>query len=585
MTATLTIASLILLLALLVAGRWPAAGLFALWAIGFHLTGLVPQSALLNSFGNPALVTLLTLVMVSQVLERSAMLERLTTRLLRGNEVLARLRLMCTITALSAFLNNTAVVAAFLGTITRQKKIAPHRVLMGLSYAAILGGTITLVGTSTNLVVNSFVVASGLPSLGMFELAWVGVPTALACVIVHTLLPQGMTWGRHGKKTPLLERDDPNRPYFLQAEVTSGSPLSGRSIADNGLRHLDGIYLLEIERQGRLISPVGPDELLRAGDHLLFTGDIHRVQALQRFPGVEVFGLRSDDLLRSNLIEVVISNESDLPGRTLRDVDFRTMFNAGVVGIRRGARRLTGQLGRIPLRVGDCLLLAVGPDFSQHRNLDRHFHMLSQQALRPQLSSRQGAFALAGFFGVIVGAAAGCFDLLQGLLVLLSLFMATRILSLAEIRRRFPFELLVLIGSALALAEGIERSGAAALMADGMRMLFGGAGVYAALVGVYLMTLMLTELITNNAAAALAFPVALATAQSFGVDPTAFVFIVLYGASAGFMVPFGYQTHLMVMTPGRYTMTEFVQAGIPVSLTYSAVVLTLTPWVFPLVPA
>ena len=167
-------------------------------------------------------------------------------------------------------------------------------------------------------------------------------------------------------------------------------------------------------------------------------------------------------------------------------------------------------------------------------------------------------------------------------MLLMAVFLATRLLNLAELRRRFPFELLMVIGSALALAKGLEASGAAQLVADAMRRAFDGHGVYGALIGVYLLTLVLTELVTNNAAAALAFPIALATARAFGVDPTAFVMVVAYGASACFLVPFGYQTHLMVMSPGHYRVTDFFRAGLPVSLTYSVVVLTLTPFFFPL---
>jgi uncharacterized protein with PhoU and TrkA domain len=164
--------------------------------------------------------------------------------------------------------------------------------------------------------------------------------------------------------------------YFLEARVEPGSAMAGRSIEQNQLRSLDGLFLLEIVRDGRLISPVTPAEVLEAGDVLIFTGEIDKVQALQRFDGLQVFGVEADSLLRSNLVEVVVSSQSELANRTLRDVDFRTMFDAGVVGIRRGDKRLTGQLGRIPLRVGDSLLLAVGPDFTQHRNLDRNFHVL-----------------------------------------------------------------------------------------------------------------------------------------------------------------------------------------------------------------
>jgi di/tricarboxylate transporter len=226
----------------------------------------------------------------------------------------------------------------------------------------------------------------------------------------------------------------------------------------------------------------------------------------------------------------------------------------------------------------------VGADFAQHRNLDRNFHLLGDSLVRPRLSSRQSALAIGGFALAIAGSVSEWVDLLTSLMLLMALFLATRLLTLGEVRRRFPFELLMVIGSALALAKGIESSGAAELLAGWMRQLFDGTGVYGGLIGVYLLTLLLTELVTNNAAAALAFPIGLATARAFGVDPTAFVFIVAYGASAGFLIPFGYQTHLMVMSPGRYRMADFLRAGLPVSITYSVVVLVLTPMFFPFTP-
>ncbi|MCT7656487.1 hypothetical protein MBH78_21310 [Oceanimonas sp. NS1] len=333
-------------------------------------------------------------------------------------------------------------------------------------------------------------------------------------------------------------------------------------------------------RNDRLISPVAPDEILEANDVLVFTGEVKKVQALQPFSGLVLFGNGVERLLASNLVEVVVSNESELAKRTLQEVDFRTMFNAGVVGIRRGNKRLTGQLGKIPLRVGDSLLLAVGADFTQHRNLDRNFHLLGKMQ-RPKLSNRQSVLAFAGFGGVIAMAALNLLPLLNGLLLLLAGLLLSRMLTLSELRRRFPFELVVIIGSALTVAKAMDSSGAAQLVAEGMRALFNGHGVFGAFVGVYLMTLLLTETVTNNAAAALAFPIGLSTAQAFGVDPMPFIMAVAFGASACFMVPFGYQTHLMVYSPGHYRMTDFIKTGLPVSLAYSAGVISLVPMVFP----
>ncbi|MDW7749003.1 SLC13 family permease [Halomonas sp.] len=471
-------------------------------------------------------------------------------------------------------LNNTAVVAAFLVTISRQKRIAPSRLLIPLSYASILGGVTTLVGTSTNLVVNSFTLSSGGFELGMFQFSLVGIPVALLTFGV-------LLWRARSLPHYMPEQTADKLSYFLAADLQPGYEMIGRSIEANGLRSLDGLYLLEIERQGRLISPVGPEEILHEGDTLVFTGEVSKVQALQRFPGLKLFGHQADALLATNLVEVVLSHESDLAGSTLQDVDFRSMFNAGVVGIRRGGKRLEGQLGQIPLRTGDCLLMAVGSDFRQHRNLDRNFHLLCGSLTRPQLSRMESWLTLAGFISVIGMAAAELMPLFHGLLLLMAGLLAGRVLSPAELRRRFPFELWVIIGSALAIAQGLEASGAADLLAQGMQAMFSGHGVYAAFIGCYVLTLLLTETVTNNAAAALAFPVAWTTAQAFGVDPMPFIMAVAYGASACFLIPYGYQTHLMVYSPGRYSMGDFLRVGLPVSLTYSLAVLVLTPIIFP----
>ncbi|ATG73738.1 carboxylate transporter [Zobellella denitrificans] len=574
MSAYLVLASIGALLALLIQGRFSPAVLFTSWAVGYVLLGVVEQQALLGSFSNPALITLLVLLLVSLALERSPLLDRFSDALLKGRESLASLRLMGVTATLSAFLNNTAVVGSLLGVISRQRYIPASRLLIPLSYASIFGGVTTLIGTSTNLVVNSFVVNAGLPPLGMFQFAAVGVPVAALCLL--GLLFSARLLPRHS-----MQDREAAQAYFLEAQVMQGSPLIGRSIEANQLRSLDGLFLLELVRQERLLSPVSPDEILLEGDILVFTGEVEKVQALQRFAGLQVFGAQADDLLASNLVEVVISNESELAKRTLREVDFRTMFNAGVVGIRRGQRRLTGQLGQIPLKVGDSLLLAVGADFMQHRNIDRNFHVLNGTLQRPKLSNRQSLFAFTGFGAVIGLAALGLVPLLNGLLILLAALLLSRILTLSELRRRFPFELMLIIGSALTVAKALESSGGAQLVADTMRTLFDGYGVYGAFIGVFLITLVLTETVTNNAAAALAFPIGLSTAQAFGAEPMPFIMAVAFGASACFMVPFGYQTHLMVYSPGRYRMLDYLKAGLPVSLLYSAGVLILVPLVFP----
>lgn len=568
------LASILLLLALLIRSRHSPAVLFGVWAVAYLLLGLVKESVFLGSFTNSALITLVVLLMVSLALERSPALDWLSDKLIQGTTTIAAFRLSVVTIIFSAFLNNTAVVGALLGVVTKQQRVAPSKLLIPLSYAAILGGVVTLVGTSTNLVVNSFVVNAGLPPIGMFQLAWVGLPAALVCVFILVAVSRWLPDHGNGE-------DEGKQSYFLEARVLKDSLLVGRSIEENGLRSLAGLFLVEILRADRLISPVGPEERIEAGDILIFSGETQKVQALRGFQGLEIFGTTTDHLLKKNLVEVVVSNESELPNKTLREVDFRSMFDAAVVGIRRGDRRLPGQLGRVPLRVGDTLILAVGADFHLHRNIHRNFHVLDESLLPPRLTPLQNVFGLWGFAAVIGFSAAGYFSLLNGLLALLLILLSCQALTIGELRRRFPFELMVIIASALIIAEVLENSGGAALIADGVRFVFAGFGVYGALVGVYLMTVLLTELIANNAAAALAFPVALSSAKAFGVEPLPFIMVVLYAASAGFILPFGYQTHMMVYSPGRYRLIDFVRSGIPISIGFGLTVLVLVPIFFP----
>ncbi|MEX2321980.1 MAG: SLC13 family permease, partial [Saccharospirillum sp.] len=497
------------LLGALASGRVPPALAFVTLACSFLLLGVIELPMLLNSYTNPALATLILLLLVSLTLERSPLLDLVSQHLINGREKPALLKLMGTSALLSAFLNNTAVVASFLSTLSRQDRIPASRLLIPLSYASILGGITTLVGTSTNLVVSSFAVDAGLPELSMFQFSLVGIPVALICMGV--LLFSSSLLPRHDSEASGARLSS----YFLSAEVAADSPLVGKSIEDNKLRHLDGLFLLEFERDGRLQTPVSPDDVVQAGDLLVFTGEVDKVQTLQRFPGLRLMGENADDLLSSNLVEAVIANGSALAGQTLQTMDFRTMFDAGVVGIRRGEKRLEGQLGRIPLKVGDSLLLAVGGSFSQHRNLDRNFHLLSDSLQRPRLSMQHSLLTLGGFLLALATASIGWLSLFEALLCLLGVFLVTGLLSAQDMRRRFPFQLLLVIGSALAIAKGMEASGAAELIARAMQAVFNDYGVYAAFVGVFLMTLVLTETVTNNAAAALAFPIGLSTAQAF----------------------------------------------------------------------
>ena len=563
-----------LLLLALASGRVAPAVAFFTVAVAFMLGGIVSTEAFLASFTNPALATLVVLLLVSAVIERSPLLYRLSNKILVGDEKRAFIRLTGISTLLSAFMNNTAVVSTFLATLTRQQKIAPSRLLIPLSYASILGGITTLIGTSTNLVVNSFVTSAGLPPLHMFQFSAVGIPVAVACLAV-------LYWRMRVLPVNSNSSQDIKNTYFLTVEVLAEADIAGKSVADSGLKRLDNLYLVEIQRDNYLISPVRPEVRIRPGDQLVFSGSIEHIGGLQAFRGLKILGEHASDLLASNLVEAVIAHESDLVYKTLQEIDFRGRFNAGVVAIRRGNKRLTGHLGRTVLYVGDSLILAVGSHFAVQADLEKHFHILSTSYTPPRLTNRQGNRAIAGFFLAVLLETLNLLPLLHGLLLLLGAYLLAGYTSLGELRRRIPFELIAIIGSAIAIAKAMDNTGAAQLIGAFIHHVFQDKSVFIAFAGIYLMTLITTEIITNNAAAALAIPIALSTAQALNADPLPFVMAVAYGASACFILPFGYQTHLMVYTPGRYTLGDYLRTGLPVSLTYSALVLLLTPLVFP----
>lgn len=579
-TSSVVLGSVLLLLVLLVRGVAQPAALFGIFAVGFFFAGLIDQDSFLTSFTNPALMCVLLLIVIGLVLERSALITQMSKLFLSGSAKFAVFKLSVLTSIFSAFVSNTAVVAAMLPAVSKQNRIDPSKLLIPLSYASILGGVTTLIGTSTNLLVYSLAESQGVQGIGLFTFTGVGLILVVAgCALMSlTTREDAVEAIDHSK---LADSDDNPQGFFLESKVKAGSSLVGKSVIDNGLRGLEGLFLLEIIRDERLLSPVRPEEIVMANDRLIFVGETHRIQILQRFDGLEVFGSSATELLESNLVEVVIANQSELVNKTPREVDFRTLFDAAVVGIRRGNKRLTGQLGRVELRVGDSLILAVGADFKNHKNLERNFHVLTAEPLQPKLSRRDNWITLGGLAIAIGLASAEIISLLQGLMAFVLFMLGTKLLSLGQIRRRFPFDLWVLIGSALVIADVMTSSGAAKLIADYTSSFLSPFGVMGAFVSVYIMTWLLTELVTNSAAAALAFPIAISSAAQYDAAALPFVLAVAFAASSGFMIPTGYQTHMMVMSPGRYRTMDFIRKGTPMALLYGVICVIFIPLFFP----
>jgi di/tricarboxylate transporter len=521
---------------------------------------------------NPGLVTLILLVLCSFSFERTSILRRLSQRVFNGSKIKSMLRLFIGTAFASAIMSNTAVVATLINSVKNNKLINPGKLLLPLSYAAILGGTLTLVGTSTNLIVNSLLIKQGVAGFSFFDFTAIGIVALLLCLLLVTLRARSLP---NIEQSQLLVQD-----YLLEAEVSCDSKLVDKTIEENGLRNLDALFLVEIVRQERLITPVTPEERVQAGDKLIFSGDISKVLTLQQFDGLTLFA-EQDHLLKDNLTEVLIKPDSAIAGKTLKKAGFRARFDAAVVAVRREGCALSGKLGDIVLQSGDFLVLAVGQDFSSRTNLSKNFFILSGHQAINMLSGWRDQVTVWGFIAAIFTSVLTPISLLSCLFIYVAVLIFSGALTVNEIKRRFPLEIWMIVLGALTLATAIENTGLAEMIADSIKQLLDGSSVYLAFIAIFVITLLMTELITNSAAAALTFPIAYNIALGLGVDPIPFVMAVAFAASGSFISPYGYQTNVMVYNAGNYQLADFVKFGLPISIVYSITVIFMIPLMFP----
>ncbi len=570
----------------------PAALLFGGLAVLMTATALTGTERLLSpeeavaGFGNPGLVTVGLLFVVVAGLIYTGALQMITEPIIgRPRRLLtAQLRLLPAISALSAFLNNTPVVAMFLPVVNdlaKRSRLPASRLFLPLSYASIFGGMCTLIGTSTNLVVAGLMQGrEDLEGVALFDLAWIGVPAAvlgLTYILVFSsrLLPDNRS---------TLDIDEDPRRYTAEVIVEPKGPLVGRSIEQAGLRHLPGLFLAEIERDGQVLPAVAPSERLQGGDRLVFAGVVESVVDLQRMRGLQpatdqVHKLQGRRDQRC-LVEAVVSNECPLVGKSIRAGRFRTEYNAAVVAVARGGRRLKGKIGDIVLQAGDTLLLETHPSFLQRQRNGRDFFLVSRIDDSTPRRHDKAWIAIAALAGMVAAAATGVLTMLNAALLAAGAMVVTGCATTNEARRNVDWTVLLVIGAALGIGEAMANSGAATTLARGLVEVVGGQP-WLALLAVFAITSLFTELITNNAAAVLVFPIALSAAEGMGVNPTPYLITLMIAASASFASPLGYQTNLMVYGPGGYRFGDYLRFGLPLNFLTMAVTVTLAPLVWP----
>jgi di/tricarboxylate transporter len=587
LSAILALSCVAATLFLLVRGRI-ASDLVMAGGIGLLvLTGSLSPKDAFAGLASPSIITIALLLVVSQGVIETGLIQWIGPALFgrAKSPLVAQVRLMLPVAAISAFINNTPLVAMCIPVVqdfAKRTKIAPGKLFIPLTYAATLGGVCSLIGTSTNLVVNEMWTKSGQETFHLFDIAPVGVPVAIvgiAYIIIagRWLLPET------GKVE--LASTDP-RSYTVEM-VVAGAPIAGKSVEAANLRGLEGLYLAEVARGDEIIAPVEPTTLLQANDRLFFVGDVAAVVQLQKLRGlapatnqVEKLGR---DRFRRFLVEAVVSDASPLLGKTLRESRFRNVYGAVVIAIsRNGARIENVKLGTVTLKEGDVLLLETKEAFMNAYGSSREFLLVRRIEDSEPVRHERAPIAGMILLGVILTATIQPFgfEMFHAALLGAGLMIATRCCTGAQARRALNVRMIFVIAGSIALGLALEKSGTAAYFA-GQLVAWSQGNMLATIACLYFATFVLTELLSNATAAALVFPIAMqaATAESGGFDPKYAAIIVMIGASASFATPIGYQTNLMVQGPGGYRFSDYMKIGIPLGF-LTGVVAVAAIWFF-----
>lgn len=551
----------------------------------------LPPRDVAGALGNEGLVTVAVLFVVAAGLTHSGGTSRIGTPLLGRPKSLssAQARMMLPVAGISAFLNNTTVVAMFLPVVkdwARTHRLDVSKLLLPLSFAAVLGGVCSLIGTSTNIVVQGLMIDAGMPGMGMFTISPIGVPIAIIGVIYVMIASRYLLPSRVAVADKLADA----REYMVELEIEAGSPLDGEAVEKAGLRHLPGLYLVEVRRGEDLEAAVAPDFILRAGDRLVFVGLVQSVADLTNLRGLKPVadpdGLELDVPRHDRaFIEAVVSATAPTIGLSIRDGRFRSRYGAAVLAVHRNGELLKGKIGDIVLRAGDTILLEAHPSFVEQQRDKRDFFLVSTVSGVQPVRHDRAPVALAILAFVVIGGTALelwlDIGMLPAALVGAALVVITGCCTMDQARKSIDWSVLFAIGAALVIAKTLDSTGAASALAGLIVAAAAPLGPIGALGVVYLGALVLTELLTNNAAAALAFPIAAATATSLGVSPIPFVIAVCIAASCGFATPTGYQTHLMVYGAGGYRFGDFLRMGLGLDLLCLVIAVILIPLVFP----
>ena len=546
---------------------------FALAILVLVIGGVISPAEALHGFANEQLAVIVLLLILSNTLGRTPFMEKLLAGFFKRSDTPKRFfsKMLASVGVSSALLNNTPLVALTMPVVykwTQEKKEPISHYLIPLSFISILGGCVTLIGTSTNLIANGLAIEYGAPSLGIFDFAYVGIPMLFIGGAYLIFIGPRLLKDKEGIAT-----DEGQREYCVETIIKEGSPLIGKTVEEAGLRNLKGLFLVQIIKKNRIVRPAPPDARLDLKDKLIFVGDTKSIAELSR-PKI---GLSLPNRSRmpitemESVIEVVVSPNSSLIGNSLRDTDFRSLYNGAIMAIHRNGEQLEGKLGEVSLQAGDMLLILAGRDFMNRIRNTTDFFLVSQVQ---ELSNTRRSRAVLLLMGLIAAILLAVFDLVPlftSVAVLVLITIVTGIQKIGDLRSKVDFDLILIIAMGLALGKAMINSGVAEAFANRLTDSLAPLGIYGLLAGFFLVTNLLTAFMTSKAAVAILIPVALSAAAGAGLDPAPFILMVAYGGAASFITPIGYQTNLMVYGPGGYDFKDYFRIGFPLTLIYGAV--------------
>lgn len=542
----------------------------------FVITGIVSIEEALSGFANEALWTIAMLFIIAGTIKKSGIIDQIISRLLQRQGTVKKtlLKLLPPIAGLSAFLNNTPIVITLTPILRdwcEKNNIPPSKLLIPLSYATILGGTITLMGTSTNLIIHELMIENGLQGFSIFTpLAIVGIPITVLGIgylicIGHKFLPS-----HKPIKDTVAEQ---SREYLGEVVIEKNFPFTYLTIDDAGLRNLKGIYFISLLRGKKRITPLKSTTIVQPGDRLTFTGDLSSIAELQSIKGLQIETNSDMDISdlcnnHTNFVEAVVSHHSTLLYQKLKDTQFRAKYDAVVIAVHRKNERIHSKIGDIILKPGDTLLMLTGSDFQKNSGKDDDFYVVTpvKRTSYTKSNSKRGWFAIAIFLAMITLVTFQILSMFMALLITISCFFLFRMFKPSEAKHYIQLHVLMIIACSLGVGKALTNSGTAQWVADKLLYLTEPFGVLMILISVYFITIMFTEFITNNAAAVLMFPIAMEISNVVSLDPLVLAVIVAIAASASFATPIGYQTNLIVYGPGGYSFKDFLKAGIPLNM-------------------